>query len=83
MVMVTTAKKVEKTDFTRSYNRMELCGYNKKQRDTPHGVSLQLYSNKLLLAQSKCYVHSASNCTTYHWVVTNTEEAHHLNVCRY
>ena len=36
----------------------------------------------LLLIQSKCYVHGASYGATYHWIITNTEEAHHLNVCR-
>ena len=35
-----------------------------------------------LLAKSQRYVYSASYCTTYHWVVTDTEEAHHLNVSR-
>ena len=35
-----------------------------------------------LLIQCQRYIHSASYGATYHWVVTNTEEAHHLNVCR-
>ena len=30
-----------------------------------------------LFAQCQRYVHSASYGATYHWVVTNTEEAHH------
>ena len=54
-----------------------------KKRDTPNGVSLDIYSPNGLLAQCQCYVYSASYCTTYHWVVTDTEEAHHLNVSRY
>ena len=34
----------------------------------------------LLLVQSLSYVYSASYCATYHRVVTDTEEAHHLYV---
>ena len=34
----------------------------------------------LLLVQSLSYVYSASNSATYHRVVTDTEEAHHLYV---
>ena len=34
-----------------------------------------------LLIQRSSNVNGASNCTTYHWVVTDAEESHHLNVC--
>ncbi len=34
-----------------------------------------------LLVKCSSNVNSASNCTTYHWVVTDAEESHHLNVC--
>ena len=34
-----------------------------------------------LFVQSCRNVNSASNCTTNHWVVTDAEESHHLNVC--
>ena len=34
-----------------------------------------------LFVQSCRNVNSASNCTTDHWVVTDSEESHHLNVC--
>ena len=37
---------------------------------------------RLLLIESEVSLNSASNRATYHWVVTNTEEAHHLNVGR-
>ena len=35
---------------------------------------------QLLLVQIQVGLYSASNSTTYHGVVTNTQEAHHLNV---
>ena len=35
----------------------------------------------LLLIQRSSNVNSACNCTTYHRVVTDAEESHHLNVC--
>ena len=38
-------------------------------------------TGNLLLVKRSSNVHSASNCTTYHWVVTDAEESHHLNVC--
>ncbi len=34
-----------------------------------------------LLVKRSSNVNSASNCTTYHRVVTDAEESHHLNVC--
>ena len=34
-----------------------------------------------LLVECSSNVNGASNCTTYHWVVTDAEESHHLNVC--
>ena len=46
-----------------------------------HDVIAVLTGN-LLLIQRSSNVNSASNCTTYHWVVTDSEESHHLNVCR-
>ncbi len=36
----------------------------------------------LLFVESLSNVNCHSHCTTYHWVVTNAEEAHHFNVCR-
>ena len=38
-------------------------------------------SFNLLLIKCSSNVNGASNCTTYHWVVTDSEESHHLNVC--
>lgn len=38
---------------------------------------------KLLLVQIQVSLYSASNSTTYHGVVTDTQEAHHLNVSGY
>ena len=35
-----------------------------------------------LFIQSKSHVYGASHCAAYHRIVTYTEEAHHLNVCR-
>ena len=34
-----------------------------------------------LFVKRSSNVNSASNCTTYHRVVTDSEESHHLNVC--
>ena len=34
-----------------------------------------------LFVQSCRNVNRTSNCTTNHWVVTDSEESHHLNVC--
>ena len=38
--------------------------------------------SRLLLVQKKVCLNSNSYSSTYHRVVTHTEEAHHLNVCR-
>jgi len=38
-------------------------------------------TGNLLLIKCSSNVNSASNCTTYHRVVTDAEESHHLNVC--
>ena len=46
-----------------------------------HDVIAGLTGNLLLVKRSS-NVNSASNCTTYHRVVTDAEESHHLNVCR-
>ena len=35
-----------------------------------------------LLVERSSNVNGACNCTTYHRVVTDAEESHHLNVCR-
>ena len=43
--------------------------------------SLIVLSNNELLVKCSSNVNSASNCTTYHRVVTDSEESHHLNVC--
>ena len=43
--------------------------------------SLIVLSNNRLLVKCSSNVNSASNCTTNHWVVTDAEESHHLNVC--
>lgn len=44
---------------------------------------IYIYNTRfLLLVQSEVNVYCASNRATYHWVVTNTEEAHHLYVSR-
>ena len=36
---------------------------------------------ELLLVQVEVSLNGASYCTTYHGVVTDTEEAHHFYVC--
>ena len=38
-------------------------------------------TGNLLLVKCSSNVNSACNCTTYHWVVTDAEEYHNLNVC--
>ena len=52
-----------------------------KKRDTPKGCLRKVLRNTRLLIQRSSNVNSASNCTTYHRVVTDAEESHHLNVC--
>ena len=39
-------------------------------------------ARELLLVESQVDSYSDSYCCTYHWVVTNTQEAHHLYVSR-
>ena len=36
-----------------------------------------------LLVKGESYVYGTCYCTTHHWVVADTEEAHHLYVCRH
>ena len=38
-------------------------------------------TGNLLFIKRSSNVNGASNCTTYHRVVTDAEESHHLNVC--
>ena len=68
-----------------------------KKRDTLERMSPEIFGNEipdqvgddviagltgnLLLIKRSSNVNSASNCTTYHRVVTDAEESHHLNVC--
>ena len=57
-------------------------GHGNKKRDTLERMSPYMalrYTQ--LLVESSSNVHSHSNCTTYHWVVTDAEESDHLNVC--
>ena len=53
------------------------------KKETPSKGCLHkvLRYTRLLIKRSS-NVNSASNCTTYHRVVTDAEESHHLNVCR-
>ena len=54
------------------------------QRKSPavsRANSLLAISETNLLIKRSSNVNRTSNCTTYHWVVTDTEESHHLNVC--
>ena len=39
-------------------------------------------ARELLLVESQVDSYSDSHCCTYHWVVTNAQEAHHLYVSR-
>ena len=59
-------------------------GSNKKPRDSQESrgfvISILCYR---LLVQGGSYVYGASYGATYHGVVTDTEEAHHLYVGRY
>ena len=52
-----------------------------KKRDTPKGCLRKVLRYTRLLVKRSSNVNSASNCTTYHWVVTDAVESHHLNVC--
>ena len=44
-------------------------------------ISLLATSETNLFVERSSNVNRTSNCTTYHWVVTDAEESHHLNVC--
>ena len=52
------------------------------KKETPSKGCLRkvLRYTRLLIKRSS-NVNRTSNCTTYHWVVTDSEESHHLNVC--
>ena len=52
-----------------------------KKRPTLLGQPLFIYIGECRL-QSLCNCYSYCNGSTYHRVVTHSEEAHHLNVCR-
>ena len=55
-----------------------------REREGPNAVGRDLVfqpSSLRLLVKRSSNVNSASNCTTYHRVVTDAEESHHLNVC--
>ena len=53
-----------------------------KEKRTRHWRALSLLYNLYyrLLVECLSYVNGASYCATYHRVVTDTEEAHHLYV---
>ena len=54
------------------------------QRKSPavsRANSLLAISETNLFVERSSNVNSACNCTTYHRVVTDSEESHHLNVC--
>ena len=44
-------------------------------------ISLLATSETNLFVERSSNVNRTSNCTTNHWVVTDAEESHHLNVC--
>ena len=52
-----------------------------KKRHPRKDVSVKLLSISGLLIKRSSNVNGTSNSTTYHWVVTDSEESHHLNVC--
>ena len=54
------------------------------QRKSPavsRAYSLLATSETNLFVERSSNVNSACNCATYHRVVTDAEESHHLNVC--
>ena len=56
---------------------------NKKTPATIKATGVWLYNLfRLFLVQEQVNLNGASNSTTYHWVVTDSEEAHHLYVSR-
>ena len=52
------------------------------KRDTPKGCLRKVLRYTRLLVKRSSNVNRTSNSTTYHRVVTDAEESHHLNVCR-
>ena len=52
-----------------------------KKETPPKGCLRKVLRYTRLLIKRSSNVNSASNCTTYHRVVTDAEESHHLNVC--
>ena len=53
---------------------------NKKETPSKGCLRKVLRYTRLLIQRSS-NVNGACNCTTYHRVVTDAEESHHLNVC--
>ena len=52
------------------------------KKETPSkGCLRKVLRYTRLLIQRSSNINSACNCTTYHRVVTDAEESHHLNVC--
>ena len=54
---------------------------NKKESRSKERLSVNLLSCNKLLAQCTSDINCDSHSSTNHWVVADTEEAHHLNVC--
>ncbi len=54
----------------------------KQKWDSNYAIPFSVLIITRLLVQSLSNVNSASYSTSYHRVVTDSEEAHHLNVCR-
>ena len=52
-----------------------------KKETPPKGCLSKVLRFTRLLIKRSSHVNSASNCATYHRVVTDAEESHHLNVC--
>ena len=59
---------------------MSICGISFFISATPKQGRLE--GSPLLLVQCEVDSYGDSHGSTYHWVVTNTQEAHHLNVSR-
>ena len=55
---------------------------DQNKKETPRkDVSVNLLRFNKLLIKCSSNVNGVSNSTTNHWVVTDAEESHHLNVC--
>ena len=52
-----------------------------KKETPPKGCLCKVLRYTRLFVKRSSNVNSTSNCTTYHRVVTDAEESHHLNVC--